>query len=109
MSYIISDDCINCGACEIECPQNAVHPGIRSRGVKNPVFTNNMLLFNGFIPSEHFYVDQYKCNNCEGFYLSVRCNEVCPVSCCLSENEYFSEGNVILETDPSLTVKISLN
>lgn len=24
MAYIISDECINCGACEAECPTNAI-------------------------------------------------------------------------------------
>ena len=27
MAYRITDDCINCGACEIECPVNAISPG----------------------------------------------------------------------------------
>ena len=25
--YINSDDCINCGACEPECPNNAIYEG----------------------------------------------------------------------------------
>lgn len=27
MSYIITDACISCGACEPECPVNAISPG----------------------------------------------------------------------------------
>ena len=27
MAYIISDDCISCGACEAECPVNAIAEG----------------------------------------------------------------------------------
>ena len=27
MAYIISDDCICCGACESECPVNAISEG----------------------------------------------------------------------------------
>lgn len=27
MAYKISDDCINCGACEPECPVNAISAG----------------------------------------------------------------------------------
>ena len=27
MAYIISDECINCGACEPECPTNAISAG----------------------------------------------------------------------------------
>jgi NAD-dependent dihydropyrimidine dehydrogenase PreA subunit len=27
MAYIISDECIKCGACESECPANAISEG----------------------------------------------------------------------------------
>ena len=27
MAYVISDECINCGACEPECPTNAISEG----------------------------------------------------------------------------------
>ncbi len=27
MSYVISDECINCGACESECPVEAISQG----------------------------------------------------------------------------------
>lgn len=27
MAYIISDDCISCGACEAECPTSAISEG----------------------------------------------------------------------------------
>ena len=27
MAYIINDDCISCGACEAECPVNAIAEG----------------------------------------------------------------------------------
>lgn len=27
MAIMITDDCINCGACEPECPNNAIYEG----------------------------------------------------------------------------------
>lgn len=27
MAYIITDDCIACGACQAECPTDAISPG----------------------------------------------------------------------------------
>ncbi|MGE5847292.1 MAG: 4Fe-4S binding protein, partial [Ignavibacteria bacterium] len=27
MAYLINEECINCGACEPECPNNAIYEG----------------------------------------------------------------------------------
>ncbi|MCL2023521.1 MAG: 4Fe-4S binding protein [Oscillospiraceae bacterium] len=35
MAYIITDDCISCGACEGECPTNAISEG-EGKFVVNP-------------------------------------------------------------------------
>lgn len=37
MAYIINDDCINCGACEPECPVNAISAGDGKYTVDNDV------------------------------------------------------------------------
>ena len=56
MSYKINDDCISCGACESECPNDAISEG------------------------ETIYViDPDKCTECVGAHDSSRCAEVCPV------------------------------
>lgn len=56
MAYKISDDCISCGACEPECPNQAISEG-------------------GTI----YVIDPNKCTECVGSYESSRCSEVCPV------------------------------
>ena len=56
MAYKISDDCISCGACESECPNNAISEGEIT-----------------------FVIDPDKCTECVGSYDSSRCAAVCPV------------------------------
>ena len=56
MAKKITTDCINCGACEPECPNEAISQG-------DPVYV----------------IDASKCKECEGEYPSPKCMEVCPV------------------------------
>jgi ferredoxin len=50
MAHVISDECISCGACEPECPEEAISEG-----------------------DEKFVIDAAKCTDCG------TCVEVCPV------------------------------
>jgi ferredoxin len=60
MAYTITEECIACGACEPECPVNAISEG-------DPIYT----------------IDSEKCVECEGHYDSPNCAEICPVDCCV--------------------------
>jgi ferredoxin len=57
---IIADDCIACGACEPECPVEAIseHEG-----------------------GAYFVIDLEVCVECEGYHDTQQCVEVCPVDC----------------------------
>ena len=56
MSMKINEECINCGACEPECPVEAIYEG------------------------EEFYeIDPEKCVECKGHFDEPQCVEVCPV------------------------------
>jgi len=60
MAYKITEECISCGACEPECPNNAISEG------------------------ETIYViDPGRCTECMGAHESSRCVDVCPVDCCV--------------------------
>ncbi len=62
MTTHITDDCINCGACEPECPNEAISEG------------------------DGLYVINPKlCTECVGFNDHEACQAVCPVECCLPD------------------------
>ncbi len=58
MALTITEECINCGACEPECPNEAISEG-----------------------DEYYGVDSEKCTECVGYFDEPQCIEVCPVEC----------------------------
>jgi len=70
MIMMITDDCINCGACAIECPTEAIYsPGkswIEHEKYYNP------------LSNEHFFIVSDRCNNCSGFN-KIKCILICPM------------------------------
>ena len=77
MATVITEECINCGACEPECPNTAIYQG----GVEYE--------FNGAtqpaIAAEIFYIVPEKCTECVGFFDQEACAAVCPVDCCVPD------------------------
>ena len=72
MATMITSDCINCGACEPECPNQAIREG-----------------------DSAYVINPNLCTECVGFYGAEMCQEVCPVACCLP-NQKMREGEDIL-------------
>lgn len=67
---VITEDCINCGACAVECPTEAIYgPGESCK--------ENGKLFNP-ISNEHFFIVTEICDECSGFK-KVRCIAICPM------------------------------
>ena len=64
MAIKITDDCINCGACEPECPNGAISQG-----------------------EEIYVIDPDLCTECVGHFDTPQCVEVCPVECILVDPE----------------------
>jgi ferredoxin len=60
MSTMITSECINCGACEPECPNESITPG-----------------------DDIYVIDQSLCTECVGFHAAEACQAVCPVTCCV--------------------------
>lgn len=96
MAIIITDECINCGACEPECPNNAIYEG----GVEWAISDGNTVkgdytLEDGAVVDAHhknapvsdefYYIVPDKCTECVGFHEEPQCAAVCPVDCCVPD------------------------
>ena len=75
MALLINEDCVNCGVCEPECPNEAISEG-----------------------DDIYVIDWEKCTECVGWYEEAQCVEVCPVDCIPKDPEH-------VETQEELLVK----
>jgi ferredoxin len=60
MAFMITAQCINCSACEMDCPVRAIGRG-RAR----------------------YEIDPEVCVECAGYFEVPRCSHVCPVDACV--------------------------
>ena len=107
MAIHITEDCINCGACEPECPNNAIYEGgvewafADGTSVKGEV---NMLdgssvdaaAKHGPVSEDIYYIVPDKCTECVGFHEEPQCAAVCPVDCCLPDPEHEENEDQLL-------------
>ncbi|TNE69470.1 MAG: 4Fe-4S dicluster domain-containing protein [Bacteroidetes bacterium] len=96
MAIIITDECINCGACEPECPNNAIYdPGVEWSVSDGSTVKGTYKLEDGRevdaydknapISEEYYYIVPDKCTECVGFHEEPQCAAVCPVDCCVPD------------------------
>ncbi len=89
MATIITDDCINCAACEPECPNTAIYQGdieYEQDGVKHAALS-----------ADFFYIVGDKCTECVGFFDEEACAVVCPVDCCVPDPERPESEQLLIE------------
>lgn len=109
MAIIITDECINCGACEPECPNNAIYEAADDwKYSEGTSLTGNVILPNGKevnadetleAPNDEVYfIISDKCTECKGFHEEPQCAAVCPVDCCIPDED-------IVETEDELLAK----
>lgn len=75
MATMITDDCIGCGACVDECPNEAISVGP-----------------DGFLHR----IDPHKCTECVGFNGREACAQACPADCCLPDPARVETEDVLL-------------
>lgn len=107
MAYIITEDCINCEACEPECPNHAIYEGGTPWTVaEGTEVTDAFKLTDGTeidafeeqeaLSDELYYIVPEKCTECEGFHDEAQCALVCPVDCCVPDPENEESEDVLL-------------
>ncbi len=80
MALIITDECIICGACEPECPNDAITAG-----------------------DEIYLIEISKCTECVGHFDESQCVEVCPVDCCVPDPDNKESKEELMEKFQKLT------
>ena len=69
MAMMITDECIDCGACLPVCPNEAVNEGVAT---EVPVY----------------WIEVERCTECVGAHAEPQCQEVCPVECIVENPDY---------------------
>lgn len=99
MAIMITDECINCGACEPECPNNAIYEGgvewrfSDGTDLKGHISGKNGAEADADAENEPNSMDVYyivtdKCTECVGFHDEPQCAAVCPVDCCVDDPDF---------------------
>jgi len=112
MAIIITDECINCGACEPECPNNAIYEGGADwRYSDGTSLTGMVKLPNGGdekdadkenepVDMDVYFIVPDKCTECVGFHEEPQCAAVCPVDCCIDDDDVReSEDELLAKKD----------
>ena len=105
MAIIITDECINCGACEPECPNNAIYEGgAEWRFSDGTALTGDVKGFDVDADAEQepidmdvYYISPDKCTECKGFHDEPQCAAVCPVDCCVPDEDRVEDEETLLE------------
>jgi ferredoxin len=110
MAITITEECINCGACEPECPNNAIYEGgaewrYSDGTTLEGAYTGQnsgktVQVDESNIPQsmDLYYIVTDKCTECVGFHDEPQCAAVCPVDCCVDDPAW-------RETEEELTAK----
>jgi Fe-S-cluster-containing hydrogenase component 2 len=85
MATMITAECINCGACEPECPNNAISQG-------DPVYV----------------IAPDLCTECVGFHDYEACAAVCPVDVCVTDPKNIESEEVLVARARALHPELTI-
>ncbi len=108
MAIIITDECINCGACEPECPNHAIYEaGVEWAIADGSTVSGPYALLDGrtvdaaaknpAVSNDVYYIVPDKCTECTGFHEEPQCAAVCPVDCCVPDPDHVETEQQLLE------------
>ena len=107
MAIIITDECINCGACEPECPNTAIYEGGVEWKIADGTSISGMYTLedgsnvdvdneNSPVEEDFYFIVPDKCTECTGFHEEPQCAAVCPVDCCIPDPDREETEEVLL-------------
>lgn len=73
MALIITDECISCGACVSECPNEAISEG-----------------------EMYYVINPDRCTECVGYFDKPQCVEVCPVDAIIHDSAHSESHDALL-------------
>jgi ferredoxin len=74
MATMITEECISCGACEGECPNEAIGLG-----------------------EDIFVIDPDLCSECVGHHDTQMCAEACPLEVCVDDPDHRESEAILFE------------
>ncbi|NVJ63709.1 MAG: 4Fe-4S dicluster domain-containing protein [Flavobacteriaceae bacterium] len=108
MAIIITDECINCDACISECPNNAIYEPDSEWSYSDETALSGMVTVPGSgkevdadesnepISDEFYFIVSDKCTECKGFHDEPQCASVCPVDCCVPDDNHEESEDELL-------------
>lgn len=88
MAVVITDDCISCQACEVECPNNAIYAAGDEwtlGGESHPALND-----------DHTYIAFDKCTECVGFYDEPQCIPACPSDAIIPDADHVESKDELM-------------
>ncbi len=89
MSTMITEECINCGACEPECPNVAIYQGVVKWELNGETHEP--------LSNDFYYIVPDKCTECVGHFDQEQCAAVCPVDCCVPNPNHIETEEELYE------------
>lgn len=83
MALMITDECVNCGVCEPECPNEAIYEG-----------------------DEIYEINPDLCTECVGHFDEPQCRNVCPVDCIPNDTDIQESRDELLAKYRRLTAQV---
>ncbi len=108
MAIVITDECINCDACVSECPNNAIYePDEEWAYADGTELSGSIELPSGdsvdaddkqeAVSDEFYFIVTDKCTECKGFHDEPQCAAVCPVDCCVPDEDHEESEDELLK------------
>lgn len=93
MALLITEECISCGACLPECPNEAIFETRSDAEAKGYHVTGELGMGDNI-----YVISRDRCTECVGHFDEPQCASVCPVdNCCVPDPAYPEGKEVLLE------------